>query len=249
MLAAAGNIARPLASWTRDHGRQAAKAVQLAQAARTDSSALLAGLFSYLTEREKETLGLDGARKGLLRGDRHFGTAGGGVPDMETLSGQLTGRHFGVSLPSDMLRKVDMMSMRAGIEVRVPMLDEELVGLALSLPHRLKTDGRTGKLILRDVAQRWLPPEVASHPKHGFTIPLDVMVRPEFHDALADLLGAADARTGAFLDRRLVNGWLSQFRSAMQGTSGGAVSREGLYLRVLMLVALELWLRDQGLTW
>ncbi len=248
MLAAAGNIARPLASWTRNYGRQAAKAVRMAQAARTDSSALLAGLFSYLGEHEKEALVLDGAREGLLSGYRHFGTADS-VSDMETLSGQLTGRHFGVSLPSNMLRKVDMMSMRAGIEVRVPMLDEDLVALALSLPHHLKTDGRIGKLVLRDVARQWLPPEVASHPKHGFTIPLDVMVRPEFHDALGDLLGAADARTGAFLDRRLVNGWLGQFRTSMQGTSGGAVSREGLYLRVLMLVALELWLRDQGLTW
>jgi hypothetical protein len=35
----------------------------------------------------------------------------------------------------------------------------------------------------------------------------------------------------------------------MHTPGGGIVSREGLYLRVLMLVALELWLRDQGLTW
>ena len=249
MLATAGNIARPLAGWTRDRGRQAAKAVRLAQAGRSDSSALLAGLFSYLNEEEKENLVLAGAREGLLSGYRHFGAADGGMADVETLSGQLTGRHFGVSLPSNMLRKVDMMSMRAGIEVRVPMLDEELVGLALSLPHRLKTDGRIGKLVLRDVARQWLPPEVASHPKHGFSIPLDVMVRADFHDALEDLLGAADARTGAFLERRLVSDWLRQFRAAMHGATGGAVSREGLYLRVLMLVALELWLRDRGLTW
>ena len=107
-----------------------------------------------------------------------------------------------------MLRKVDMMSMRAGIEVRVPMLDEELVALALSLPHRLKTDGRIGKLVLRDVARDWLPPEVASHPKHGFTIPLDVMVREDFHDAVADLLDAPDSRTGGFLNRALVGDWL-----------------------------------------
>jgi asparagine synthase (glutamine-hydrolysing) len=249
MLATAGSIARPLAGWTRDRGRQAAKAVRLAQAGRSDSSALLAGLFSYLTEEEKENLVRAGAREGLRSGHRHFGAADGGGADLETLSGQLTGRHFGVSLPSDMLRKVDMMSMRAGIEVRVPMLDEELVGLALSLPHRLKTDGRIGKLVLRDVARQWLPPEVASHPKHGFSIPLDVMVRADFHDALGDLLGAADARTGAFLDRGLVSDWLRQFRAAMHGATGGAVSREGLYLRVLMLVALELWMRDRGLTW
>jgi asparagine synthase (glutamine-hydrolysing) len=249
MLATAESIARPLVGWTQDRGRQAAKAVQLAQAGRTDSAALLAGLFSYLTEQEKEALVRAGAREGLRSGYRHFGTPDGGVAKMETLSGRLTGRHFGVSLPSDMLRKVDMMSMRAGIEVRVPMLDEELVALALSLPHSLKTDGKMGKLILRDVACHWLPPEVASHPKHGFSIPLDVMVHADFHDALGDLLGAADARTGAFLDRRLVSDWLRQFRAVIHGTSGGTVSREGLYLRVLMLVALELWMRDQRLAW
>ncbi|MEO8089575.1 MAG: asparagine synthase (glutamine-hydrolyzing) [Gemmatimonadales bacterium] len=249
MLATAGSIAAPLAGWTQDRGRQAVKAVRLAQAGRTDSSALLAGLCSYLSEQEKEQLVRPGARQGLRSGYRHFGAGDGGVAELEDLSGQLTGRHFGVSLPSDMLRKVDMMSMRAGIEVRVPMLDEELVGLALSLPHRLKTDGRIGKLVLRDVARQWLPPEVASHPKHGFSIPLDIMVHADFHDALSDLLGAADARTAAFLDRRLVTEWLRQFRSAMHRSAGGAVSREGLYLRVLMLVALELWMRDQGLTW
>jgi asparagine synthase (glutamine-hydrolysing) len=148
-----------------------------------------------------------------------------------------------------MLRKVDMMSMRAGIEVRVPMLDEGLVELALSLPHRMKTDGRTGKLVLRDVAAKWLPPEVAGHPKHGFTIPLDVMVRRQFHEALSDLLGTTGSRTGAFLRPCLIRDWLREFRGAANGATGGSISREGLYLRVFILLALELWMRDHGLTW
>jgi asparagine synthase (glutamine-hydrolysing) len=249
MLATAGGVARPLAGWTRDAGRQVAKAVQLAQAGRTRSSALLAGLLNYLTESEKQELVQPGARVGLQSVYRHFGTGGRPVSDIEALSAGLTGRHFDISLPSDMLRKVDMMSMRAGIEVRVPMLDEELVGLALSLSHRMKTDGRTGKLILREVASDWLPPQVASHPKHGFTIPLDVMVRTDFHEASADLLDTVDSRTGAFVDRPLVQRWLRRFRSATEGGSGGQVSREGLYLRVFMLLALELWMRDQRLTW
>ena len=249
MLATAGSIARPLTRWTRNGGRQAAKAVRLAQAGRTSSSALLAGLLNYLTENEKEELVQPGAREQLLPVYRHFGGAGVGVADIETLSAQLTARHFDVALPSDMLRKVDMMSMRAGIEVRVPMLDEELVAMALQLPHDLKTDGKIGKLVLRDVAGSWLPPEVASHPKHGFTIPLDVMVRGDFHDALRDLLEAPDSRIGGLVNRRLMNSWLGQFRAAMHGGSGGAISREGLYLRVLMLVALELWMRDRGFTW
>jgi Asparagine synthase len=45
-----------------------------------------------------------------------------------------------------MLRNVDMMSMLASIEVRVPLLDERVVELGLSIPHRLKTDGERGKL-------------------------------------------------------------------------------------------------------
>ena len=249
MLATAGGIARPLAGWTRDAGRQVAKAVQLAEAGRTRSSALLAGLFNYLTEAEKEELVQPGAREDLHAVYRHFGSGGARASNIESLSAQLTGRHFAVSLPSDMLRKVDMMSMWAGIEVRVPMLDEDLVGLALSLTHRMKTDGRTGKLVLRDVARDWLPREVAGHPKHGFTIPLDVMVRGDFHDGLEDLLGAPESRTADFVNRTLVRSWLDRFRGATHGGSGGNISREGLYLRVFMLLALELWMRDQRLTW
>ena len=249
MLTAAGNVARPLAGWTRNRGRQALKAVQLARAGRTSPAALLAGLSNYLSEPEKEELVQPGARDELQTGYRHFGDPYDGFSDIESLSRQMTLNHFDVSLPSDMLRKVDMMSMRAGIEVRVPMLDEELVGLALSLPHRMKTDGRTGKLVLRDVAANWLPPEVASHPKHGFTIPLDVMVGPAFHDALGDLLVSDTSRTGGVLQRDLVASWLRQFRKATAGDTGGAISREGLYLRVFMLLALELWMREQRLTW
>jgi asparagine synthase (glutamine-hydrolysing) len=249
ILAAAGNVARPLAGRTRNRGRQALKAVQLARAGRNSPAALLAGLSNYLSEPEKEELVRSGAREELQTVDRHFGNPYENLADLESLSRQMTLNHFDVSLPSDMLRKVDMMSMRAGIEVRVPMLDEDLAGLALSLPHRMKTDGRTGKLVLRDVASKWLPAEVASHPKHGFTMPLDVMVRPAFHDALADLLASDTSRTGAFLQRDLVAEWLRQFRAANAGDVGGAISREGLYLRVFMLLALELWMRDQGLVW
>ena len=249
VLAAAGNVARPLAGWTRNRGRQALKAMRLARAGRTSPAALLAGMSSYLSEAEKEELVPPGARSELQGGDRHFGDPYDSCSDLESLSRQMTLNHFDVSLPSDMLRKVDMMSMRAGIEVRVPLLDEDLVNLALSLPHRMKTDGRTGKLILRDVAAGWLPPEVASHPKHGFTIPLDVMVRPAFHDALSDLLDGNSSRTGEFLQRDLVTTWLRQFRTATGGNGGGSISREGLYLRVFMLLALELWMREQRLTW
>ncbi|HEY2804748.1 MAG TPA: asparagine synthase (glutamine-hydrolyzing), partial [Gemmatimonadales bacterium] len=139
----AGNA---LAGATRDWGRQVAKAVDLAEAGRDESAMLLGGLSTYLSEEQKAELVTPAAREYLLPSWRHFnGYRPYATLDLEELSRRMTETLFSVSLPSDMLRKVDMMSMRASIEVRVPLLDESLVALGLSLPHRLKTDGHTGK--------------------------------------------------------------------------------------------------------
>jgi asparagine synthase (glutamine-hydrolysing) len=142
-----------------------------------------------------------------------------------------------------------MMSMRASIEVRVPMLDEELVALGLTLPHRLKTDGTRGKLVLRELASLWLPTRVATHPKHGFSVPLDVMVRTEFHQQLESLLLPADARTRSFLRAPVLHEWLRRFARAGNGHRGGTISRGGLYQRVFMVLALETWMREHNLSW
>jgi asparagine synthase (glutamine-hydrolysing) len=162
----------------------------------------------------------------------------------------MTENLFSVSLPSDMLRKVDMMSMLCGVEVRVPMLDEDVVDVGLALTHALKTDGREAKLVLRALARRWLPPRVAAHPKHGFGIPLDRMLSAEFHAALRDVLLAPGARVRDILDTSLIEFWLRQLARARRGDAATAtISREGLYQRVFIVLALELWLREHRLSW
>ena len=45
-------------------------------------------------------------------------------------------------LANDYLYKVDTASMKESLEVRVPMLDEDLMAFGLSLPHQLKVNGR-----------------------------------------------------------------------------------------------------------
>jgi asparagine synthase (glutamine-hydrolysing) len=242
---------RALAGVTRDWGRQVAKAAALASAGRHDSAVLLSGMSNYLSEEQKIELLVPDARERLLPVHRHYdGYRPTGTEDLEELSRRMTETLFAVSLPSDMLRKVDMMSMRASIEVRVPLLDEDVVGLGLMLPHRLKTDGREGKLVLRALAERWLPPRVAHLPKHGFSIPLDVMVPSGVHEVLDDLLLGTDARTTSLLNRDLVREWLGKFRRADNAARrGGTISRAGLYQRVFMLLSLELWMRDHRLTW
>jgi asparagine synthase (glutamine-hydrolysing) len=247
-LAMAG---RSLTGATRDWGRQVTKAVALADAGRTDTARLLAGFSTYLTPHQQSALVVPDARVGLLPAHRWFdGYESLATHDLDELSRRMTEKLFDVSLPSDMLRKVDMMSMRASIEVRVPLLDEDVVELGLTLPHRLKTDGRSGKLVLRRLASRWLPPRIASHPKHGFSIPLDVMVPDTLAGAIGDLLLGTDSRTRPMLDGAVVGGWIDAFSDARAGGGrGGAISREGVWQRVLMLLSLELWMRDRSLTW
>lgn len=75
-------------------------------------------------------------------------------------------------LPNDMLYKVDLMSMRHSLEVRVPFLDYRIVELANSLPLTQKISSLKGKVILREEFGHLLPKSILDHPKTGFSVPL-----------------------------------------------------------------------------
>ncbi len=235
---------------TRDFGRQLIKAIRLAQAGHQELAVLLAGLSNYLNEEQKQELAQPAIARELQKVYRHFnGHHTANFTGLEDLSQRLTETHFTVNLTSDMLRKVDMMSMLASIEVRVPLLDEKVVELGLSLPHRLKTDGRTGKLVLRELARQWLPEKVAAHRKLGFRIPLDRMATPRFHEMLADTLLSAQARIQGILNPEVVARWVTQFKQPLTAKQSSEISREGLYQRILIVLSLELWLRKNNLSW
>src|SRR5207237_7976264 len=111
---------RALAGWTRDWGRQVAKAVQLAQAGARDGAFLISGLSNYLSEDDKRDLVRPIARNGFLPAWRHYDEYDPpGVTDLEELSQRLTETLFKVSLPSDMLGKADMVSVRSSNRGRV----------------------------------------------------------------------------------------------------------------------------------
>jgi asparagine synthase (glutamine-hydrolysing) len=247
VLSAAGQRLSP---HTQNLGRQLMRAAGLAAAAQLGSTELLESFSSYLAAAQKHELVRADARATLHdvppSAPRYTPATASGLDE---LSRRMTEYYFAQSLPSHMLRKVDMMSMRASIEVRVPMLDEGVADIGLSLVHALKTDGRRGKLVLRKLAERWLPPQVARHPKHGFAMPLDRMVSGDFHEFLVDtLLGPSSRLRGAF-DLAVIERWIGMFRRAHQGVLPGTISREGLYQRVLGLLVLERWLARFQLTW
>lgn len=82
-------------------------------------------------------------------------------------------------LPNDMLTKVDLMSMRYGLEVRVPFLDPKVVSLANAWPASLKYNRKTGKIPLRQAFSDLLPASTFSRAKQGFEIPIEwLLTRP-----------------------------------------------------------------------
>lgn len=100
-------------------------------------------------------------------------------------------------LPDDVLTKVDRASMAVGLEVRVPLLDQEVVELAWRLPPELKLRGSQRKWILRQVLYRHVPARLLDRPKAGFAWPVAAWLRGPLREwAEALLAPSALARAG-----------------------------------------------------
>jgi asparagine synthase (glutamine-hydrolysing) len=119
-------------------------------------------------------------------------------------------------LPDDVLTKVDRMSMAHSIESRVPLLDNDVVQLASSLPASMKISNGRRKHILKQVASTLLPAEILNRPKQGFGVPLAVWFRGGLRELFADtLLSRASIERGYFQPafvRRLVDEHLAGTR-------------------------------------
>lgn len=93
------------------------------------------------------------------------------------------------SLPNDMLTKVDLMSMKNALEVRVPFLDHRLAEYVFQLPGNLKLKGRTGKYVLREAFKDILPPILHKRAKQGFEMPISQWLKSDLkfliHEYLA----------------------------------------------------------------
>jgi asparagine synthase (glutamine-hydrolysing) len=160
-----------------------------------------------------------------------------GAGRVERLSALVTETNIRVVLPNDFLFKVDTASMRESLEVRVPMLDEDLFAFGLTLPHCFKVAGRTCKRVLRAVAERRLPPAVARKPKQGFAIPVDNWVDADFKDRLKITLLGPSSRLPDFFHPEVYRPIIEAF---CHGRPHPNISRQGLYQRVIMFLSLQL---------
>ncbi|MDH4184147.1 MAG: asparagine synthase-related protein, partial [Nitrospinota bacterium] len=82
-------------------------------------------------------------------------------------------------LPSDMLLKVDAMSMAHGIEARLPFLDRRVMDFAGRLDSALLTPllGPDKKILREALQKKGAPRSIVSQPKKGFNTPLAALLR------------------------------------------------------------------------
>jgi asparagine synthase (glutamine-hydrolysing) len=101
-------------------------------------------------------------------------------------------------LQSQLLRDIDVMSMAHGLEVRLPFVDHELIGVVWpELAHHRSL--LKGKVLLHSTLERPLPASVVQHPKQGFTLPFEQWM----HEELATFV-----RDGMEIAAR--NGWIAE---------------------------------------
>ncbi|WP_288990789.1 XrtA/PEP-CTERM system amidotransferase [uncultured Sphingopyxis sp.] len=102
-------------------------------------------------------------------------------------------------LPGDILTKTDRMSMAVSLEAREPLLDYRLVEFAASLPAAMRVKGGTGKAILKQAMERYLPQDILYRPKMGFVTPVSHWFRGALTEQARALAHSGTlARTGWF---------------------------------------------------
>jgi asparagine synthase (glutamine-hydrolysing) len=146
------------------------------------------------------------------------------------------------ALPGDYLRKVDVMSAAHGLEARVPFLGSQVLALSQTLPEHLRYSRQQNKLLLRALADRYLPESIVTRPKAGFNLPFDTWLGTSERAQLHAELVAEDAPIKAIVRSEWIERVAGEF--AFGPRDRARWSRFGLYQRAFMLWVLNNWLKQ-----
>lgn len=131
------------------------------------------------------------------------------------------------------LTYTDKMSMAAGVEVRVPFLDMDLVEFAQRIPIQFKQHGAQGKWVLKKAMEPYLPHDVIYRPKSGFGAPLRRWMRHELRTLLGDLLSVESLKRRGLFEPAAVQRLISRNDSGQVDAA----------YTLLSLMSIEIWCR------
>lgn len=143
----------------------------------------------------------------------------------------LEGKYF---LADHNLNYTDKMSMAVGIEVRVPLLDYDLVALAASLPVEYKQRGRIGKWIFKKAMEPYLPHDIIYRPKTGFGAPLRHWIKQELRPIVEEVLSEKSLKSRGLFNPVSV-------KKLLDLNSCGRL--DGAYT-IFSLICIEMWCRS-----
>jgi len=141
-------------------------------------------------------------------------------------------------LPGDFLNKVDTGTMDFGLEARCPFLDHDLISYLINLDYITWNNGDSKKGLLEPILKRYLPNELFSFPKRGFSIPLnEYMLDYNIIDKIKKILSTALCVELGLIKRKGIETLINWHRSS---------SRPDYRISRLLfsVVTLEYWLRE-----
>jgi asparagine synthase (glutamine-hydrolysing) len=134
-------------------------------------------------------------------------------------------------LPDDLLIKADKMTMATSVELRVPLLDYQVLEFAASLPSNYKVRGWTTKRVLKAALSESVPREILNRPKTGFPVPYEAWLRKEMREFVSDHLLSENSFISSFCRKPAVHALLKAHQN------GEKVSKEVFCLLVLELLS------------
>jgi asparagine synthase (glutamine-hydrolysing) len=138
-------------------------------------------------------------------------------------------------LASDILPKVDRMSMAASLEMRAPMLDHVFLEIAARVPASLKLRNGQGKMILKKLAERLgVPREVIYRPKQGFAIPLVHWFKEDLKEQIREILTDRKTIQRGYFDSGSIAALLDEHERGIRDRSA----------EIWLLLVFELWHRN-----
>jgi asparagine synthase (glutamine-hydrolysing) len=141
---------------------------------------------------------------------------------------------FETYLPEDVLVKVDRMSMAHSIESRVPLLDNEVIDFAASLPARFKIREGRRKHVLKRALEPLLPAGILNRRKQGFGVPLGNWFRGGLTGLFSDVLDAPRTRQRGYFEPAFVSRLLREHLTGQRDHTS----------RLWQLLVFELWHRQ-----
>lgn len=124
-------------------------------------------------------------------------------------------------LPGASLTRSDQMGMASGLEERVPILDRDIVDLAMRIPSRWKTrSALQGKDIFREAMREYLPNAVYAKKKTGWFLPTSKWLRTGLKDVAYEILSSGyNPGTQEFIDfaaaRKMLDDHIARRRYAL----------------------------------